>query len=62
MRAKTRALAGSHVRRARDYWRAARTARRSGWPDVAVGLENAARIELRVARFILTERRKAGVY
>lgn len=62
MRAKTRELAGSHVRRAREYWRRARTARRSGWPDVAMLREEDAKIEIRAARFVLTERRKAGVY
>lgn len=42
----------THARRARHYARAARQARRDGWPDVAAQLADRAAYHLRVARWM----------
>ena len=61
MSAYTETLVSAAAYRARRYWTWARCARLSGWPDVAVGLEQEAAREMRRARYTRTERARGGL-
>lgn len=50
--AAVRERAAEHVSKARREWRQARTARRSGWPDIAVKHEDRAELRITVARWL----------